>query len=370
MLAAALALLPSLGAAPAVGQAPSPAGPDYEVLGCVLTPTIRAEPLRVPLGEAVTLSLHVQGSCSYWMEPKHVVFVIDASNALSAEAFDRLREWYRVTIDRIAADEQLRIGVVTFGEAVRTVCGLGDALQNARNCLDGIVPAGEPDVNVGLRQGLAAMREGQALVPEGRGFEQYVILVSQGTDPRGCGPAIETASEYSQEGALRISICASEQCEAECLRSIASAARYHYDRLDTSRGFIQALYPIDRGFLPPRYLREVTASMLLPDTWPLVPGSVQPVPIADETDPRRPSWQARFVPRDGITFSLALRSTKLGMQAVADAVHAGLRTESNQSYTADLEPPNVEVFMPEPTSTPAPARCYMPLLQGGVGDSL
>ena len=359
-LAAALILLRHLGGAAVAGSAPSPTAADFEVLGCALTPTIRADPLRVPLGEAVTLSLRVQGSCKYWIEPQHVVFVIDASSALSVDEFDRLRAWFQVSIDRIEIDALRRIGVVIVGNEVRTVCSLGDERETARGCLDGIEPAGEPNIAAGLRQGLAALQAGHALIPEGRGFEQFLILVSQGRDPRGCELAVEAASEASRAGALRIAICASNRCEAECLRSIAASARYYYGGLDIGRGFIEALEPVDRRTRPPAYLRLVTASMRLGDAWPLVPGSASP--LADVSDPRRPAWQASFVGRDGVTFSLALRSTEPGIQAVADAVHSGVRSDDNRSYTADLDPPIVEVLVPEPTPTAPPARCYLPQL--------
>lgn len=336
----AIALLPAAGPVAAARPTPAP-----EVSDCVLDPHWSVFPELLLQGETATVALDLGVACPKTERPLHLVMVMDNSASISREVSLRMTQSARGFIQQLMLidDEIRRIGVVSFNDSARTWCSLTDDAAKLDGCLKLPRPKGGAAIERGMLTGLTVLKDGHAAMTRRSEPNEVMILFASGHNDRGCSKARTMAKRVKDAGVLVITISADETSDAQCLRQLASSARYVFERLESVLPIFEPLR--DTSIREERLLRHLDLVDTLTPGVTLVEGSVSP-PATLSDDGRSLRWSVAPVRAPGITFTYRVRALQPGQLAVSSRTWADYIDLLDYKGVQDLPPAWLTVLAP------------------------
>lgn len=369
----------------------APAPPDSGVLpvpgdaSCALAGTKAADPSRLTLGEAVTVTLGLDGLCGIGEEPSDIVLVTmyhpDLRTPDPAEATIKL---LRRLVSRVDYRKH-RLGIVGYFRDASIELPLS---QDPAKVLGEIqrLPRKWPSTcyvyefgsnsYAGCYNAAPVLREGIKLAQtafDPNSPRRKVMLLFQ---PDYCNrdfeyhdgdcrvyPSAEAAAEQARAAGIQIVVFDGERIGWRRLRLGGPGGAYNADAAplassdaDVVRSFAQAQHRMVRYRVPEHLASQLRLVDSLPANMPLVPGSPSAGGVASGPDV---SWNLPLLGYGPSHFSLAVRPQAVGrwptnIQAVADYVDGW-----GQPGRIVFPVPEVEVLAP-PTATPIPTATPEP----------
>lgn len=353
-LAAAGALLAAVGlfAAAAGGGAQAQAPTT-----CRLAVDKTAAPDVVTLGESVTVTLEISGTCPARETKADVVLVIDRSRSmLSANKFVSAQAAAKQFIDRINPT-LVQIGIVAFDDVAESVAFLTTDKAALRAAVDGI----QPDTGTNLVDGLDEARKMLASAGRRPDARPVIIFLTDGRHSVNSPPLSELPRVIADVRAANIlvyTIGLGPDVDDANLQQIASdPAKYYrsptgaeldgiYNEL---AGRVQAAVLLEDAFV----VDELPADMTF------VPGSGVPIEPTLSPNGRTLTWRIVAVPLPppALRLSYRVRPTQAGRRPTNVEARADVVDGFGQRQSLVFPVPLVTVLAPPtavPTATPTP----------------
>lgn len=317
----AVALAPPRPGAPAraaaratsTGPAPTPRGTDVAP-PCDVAATRRVEPAMLLLGEMVDVTMTVTAQCIGPVWPLHIVVAIEASAAMAGDlghdvesaAADLVR---RLDLSRNAAT---RVAVVGFDDRVRVKCMLQNDRGRVMRCVDRVgAPQGSARLDLALVESRRQLLLGRGDYRTPDVIREVVVLFA--TRPSGgCARPQREASRLKAEGILVITLCAGADCDAACLRTVATSPRYHFEW--RQRMQLANIFDTVRRTYQYILLKSLTITDQLPTALQIVTDTAQPAPNDIDVGHGRIGWTQTHIPREGVTVTYRARAVAPGSQ--------------------------------------------------------
>ncbi len=317
---------------------------------CTLDVEQQAWPPVILSGETTELRIRVEPNCAQAEPPRHFVLVVDGSGTMAGQPAgqrDAALRHFVASLD-LANHPERRVGVVVYNTVARTLCRLTNDEAEISHCITRIGAEGEHRIDLGIHEGVKVFRQGRNL-GQGHVIQESMIVFASGANDGGCDPVLQAARSAKAQGVLVVSVCVGTDCDAPCLRPVATSPRFFY-QVQSASGLIQVLERV-RDELLGFVLRQLVVVTTLPENMVYIPNSADPQ--ADESpDLRRFEWQQNFIPAGGMTFTLQVRPSTNGGKAVTESTELEFRDLSNDIGTADAQPAWVHVFGPVVWPTP------------------
>lgn len=347
--AGALALaglpVPPAKAAPSAQRPTATPWPDYGQTTCALTTSTTVQPGAFRRGEPIAVTRTARAACADVPQPLHVVLVLDASASMAGEPSDELRSAMRTFVEDRASsglpDE--RLGVVSFERRGRQLCALTDRYDRVQACIRRVRAEGEADLAAGLQAGWRSLQAGRALWPTlpPEQIREVIILVSSGHAPS-CPSAVKEAGKLAARGVLVVSVCAGDDCDVPCMRSIAASPRYYFEARDIDQ-LVRVFQPI-RHAVADIVLKRLTMTETLPSGAALVADSPQPPVTRRLEDPTRLVWELDWVSSRGVTVTYRVRPGTSGYVPLSDGMRGVFRDKRGLGGAFDFARPWARVL--------------------------
>lgn len=352
-----VAVLFSLGLALAplspTAAAPQAAAPQQrgEESTCVPESNKVAYPNVLLLGEETDLTLTVRALCAPEAFPLHVVLVLDASGSMAGQKNADLKNAVKRMVRELNLDERplIQMGIVEFNNIAKTLCQLTNDSGRLNSCANKVSANGGTSIDQGIREGLKVLSRGR---PRGGGSDvrEIMVVLSDGGNNAGCQPVIQAANQAKGQKVLIMSVCVGSDCDAACMRQVASSNRYFF-QVNDSGAIVQAFIRIAEEVLNIN-LKRMTVTDILPPNMQLVADSVDPAP--DKGDPASGlTWVTSYVPKDGITITFRVRPLETGYHPTNVQAVGQLVDNQNRSRDFTFPLPFVTVLQPFPLATPS-----------------
>ena len=326
---------------------PDPGGtpgvlPDFEP-ACQPIGSKVAAPGRVTLGETITVTLSVAGTCPPTRTRADIVLVIDVSGSMIGPNIDAAKAAALAFVDAIDVAES-RVAVVSFNQDALLEQPLTANPVNLEVAIDRLQAGGGTDIAVALD---AARREltGPRRRPSAN---SVIVLLTDGGSAE--PPAVRAAELAKLEGARLFTVGFGGGVNAPLLERLASAPADYYFAPDP--GDLAAIYR--------QIAQRIAASVLftalqmvdeIPANMRYVPGSAMPPAVLDGA---RLIWTLSDVPLAGIALTYRLDPLELGVHPT-NVVAAGEGTDGlGHRGRVPFPVPIVEVVAPIPTPTLVP----------------
>jgi len=318
----AVALAPPRPTAPAqaagratpTGPAPTPRGTEI-ARPCVVTGTRRVEPTTVQLGETIDVTMTVRAACSGAIFPLHVALVIEGSAAMADGLGRDVKAAASALLDALDLpnNPHTRVAVIGFDDRVRVKCPVSSDDWRVRRCIERIGAQGNARLDLGIaearRQLVAASDDYNE---SGRDTQRQVTVVFAARPTGDCARSMHEASRLKGLGILLLTACVGEDCDVQCIRSMATSPRYHFSWRNRLRP-AQYFRSYNPGFQNV-ILKRLAIDDHLPGTLQILTDTMQPPPTLVDVATGRLRWTQTHIPKEGVTFTFRTRSLAVGHQ--------------------------------------------------------
>lgn len=292
--------------ATSTGPAPTPRGTDVAP-PCVVTGTRRVEPTMVLLGEAVAVTMTVQATCFGPIYPLHLVLVIEGSAAMAGKLGRDVKEGAAEVVERLNLPNNpaTRVAVVGFDDRVRVKCPVSNDPNRVKHCIGRVGDRG----NARLESGLAeARRQLRAARRDYRSPDSIreVAVVFAAHPTGGCTRPVREADGLKGDGVLLVTLCIGEDCDAQCLRAVATSPRYHFPWRERMQ--LANIFDTIRRSFQYILLKWLTITDQLPTALQIVTDTAQPAPNDIDVANGRIGWTQTHIPREGVTVTYRARA--------------------------------------------------------------
>jgi uncharacterized protein YegL len=314
---------------------------------------------RVTLGDTAGVTLTFKAECRGALMRLHVVFVLDASEAMKGDLEDKMTD----AVNDLVAHMDLpnnpytEVAVVEFNDVAQTLAPLTNDPNRIATALARLRCQGAAKIHKGIDAGLRVMARGRKSEPGVVYDNEVMILISQGRDVDGCDAMLRSASSAKGQGVLMVTVCAGNDCDAACMRQAASSVRYFFQLEDAS-----GLWPIFeriRHQIQNIVMKKVTVRDVLPSNMRYVVDSA--APPATEINPGGNvlTWESTFVSPKGLTYTYRVEPLELGDHPANVEAVATYVDNRNQVGSFAYAVPLIEVG-PRPTATATPTHTSTP----------
>jgi Mg-chelatase subunit ChlD len=345
MLVAASLL--GLGLAGLAGLAPAAPLRADSPADCHLTAARSAAPARITLGETVSVTLRVTGSCSGATRAESdIILVIDQSGSMAGAPLDAAVAAAGVFLDAtdFAYDQ---VGIVGFSSESRLLAGLTSDRALLDAALGKLVAEGGTDIAAGVDEARHVYKN-----PGHRpGVTRVIVVMTDGRNSFGGAIAVLAARLAKNEGARVFTIGFGTDVDLVTLGRMASNTSDSF--YAPTRADLLALY----GAIARRLSAELLfTGLTVTDTL------ASNMRYADASGMPRPDrsgltmvWDLSFVPLTGAEIRFGVEPQTAGRWPISDgAIGRGI-DPAGQAHTVSFPPAFVEVLAPAlPTATPAP----------------
>lgn len=304
-----------------------------------------AAPARIPLGEAVTVTLQLGGACPARDRKADVVLVVDRSNSMARDGkLEATKAAAHALID--AMDTRLvQIGVVAFDEAVETMAVLTTDRAALHQAIDDIAYA--PGTN--LVDGLDAGRRLLASAAHRLDATPVIVFMTDGRH-RVRTPPIEAIdpviAAVRAAGIETYTVGLGTDVDAALLARIADDPSKYYQSPTPAE--LTAIYLEIVGRIEASVLfQTVTLVDRLPANMTFEPGSARPIAPAVSADGRTLTWTLAGVPLAGLALTYRVRPTEAGTHPTNVEAVAGARDGLGADHRLVFPVPTVLVTAPE-----------------------
>jgi Mg-chelatase subunit ChlD len=357
MVAAGFALGQLAAVEPRVSAAPL--GQPAEVSPCTASGTMSAAPAVLLRGETAAVTLRLQAQCPVEPIPLNIVLVLDGTDSMAGAPAEQVKEAAQELLLQLdlPGNVNVQVGVVRVGSMATTLCVLGRDVETLKACIDRYETGGDTGIDVGIREGMRVLLAGRREAREQSFINEVMVLMSDGRNTLGCSPVQDAGRQAKSQGIILATACASDACDSQCQRDVASSARYAFATPDVAALMVLFDRILKDSALPRRLFRSATFVHSLPADMTYVVGSAQPAATFDSVG-NSVTWNYSDLPQGGITMSLRLRSGQAGVQPVGRESAAHLVDYRNRPLTYTFEIPSITVLNPPvaPTPTPVPQR--------------
>ncbi|MCC7019844.1 MAG: VWA domain-containing protein [Ardenticatenales bacterium] len=371
----ALALIGALTATLSAFDAAAVKGQEQD--SCSLAVDKTAAPGRIWLGEEVTVTLSITGSCTAREIKSDVVLVIDRSRSmLSAGKFVAARAAAKNFIDRADAN-LIQIGIVAFDDVAESVHFLSTDKAALKAAVDGI----SPDTGTNLVDGLDEGRKMLASAGRRADARPVIIFLTDGRHSVGSPPITDlprVVADVRAAGILVYTIGLGNDIDESNLRQMASDPTKYF-RSPTAAE-LEAIYLQLVGTISATELmKEAFIVDELPADMTFIPGSGQPAEPTLSPDGRTLTWRLVSVamPPPMLTLTYRVRPTRTGTRPTNVEARADVTDGFGKRQTLLFPVPSVLVLAPvtptpPPTATPPPAgaQCVCRVTRNKVPQSV
>jgi Mg-chelatase subunit ChlD len=310
-----------------------------------------AAPNVLLLGEITNVTLTVKAVCAAEAFPLHIVLVLDASGSMAGQKNADLKKAIKNMIRDLRLEDfpQIQMGIVKFNTAATTLCQLTNDSGRLSACANKVDANGGTAIDRGIIEGLRVLTRGR---PRGGGeVREIMVVLSDGGNNLGCSPVLQAASSAKGQGVLIMAVCVGNDCDAACMRQVASSPRYFYQVQD-SGAIVQAFKKITEEALNIN-LKRLNITDLVPANMQYIDQSADPAP-ASGNPLEGLVWKMNYVPKDGLTITYQLRPLEPGYHPTNVEANGELTDNQNRKKAFDFPVPYVMVLQPFPMATPQP----------------
>jgi hypothetical protein len=331
------------------------------------TPTAQCEvfhakvtgPAPAVVGDPLGITMTVSAVCRGERFPVHIVLVIEGSSAMRGTLGRQVQEGATGLVRSLQLDlyPSTFVGVVGFDDEARRLSGLTNSEARVRAAINRVGDEGGARID----QGLDAAGKIMQGAPEHDRATQVAVLFSHGPVDEACEEAFGASRRLKGQGILVIAVCAGGDCDARCMRQIASSPRYYFE-LENAFGTWGVFQQI-RDRIININLKRLTVTDYLADGMDYVPDSASPKPVATDPAGRWFRWEDVYIPKDGVTYSLKVRPSRAGRWPTNAKAEGDVVTNKGTLIPWRFDVPVVDVVEPSPTptatSTPFPSLAAM-----------
>lgn len=306
------------------------------------------------LGDTVAVTLALRATCIGLPLSLHVVLVADPSDDMRSADLRDMREGMIRLVDRLDLKNSsgTYVGVVDVGEDARPLTVLVRDVDRLKAAIGRIDREGDTRIDLGIREAGRMLRLARANVHSHASPNEVIVVFSDGRCATGCEEAKRAARQAKAQGFLIIAVCVGANCDARCMRSVATSSRYFF-QVDNFNGVTSVFERIRRDIRQLVVKHWVITEMLAPDV-AYVPDSAEP-PAVESDGGRTLVWSDNYIPEDGLTYTLRVRPLVAGRSNIASRVTAFIRDNQDIAYTLTGPTPlPVQVLQPVPLATPGP----------------
>ncbi len=335
--------------------APVQARPLARDLTCTVTVDKTAAPSQIILGETVTVTLKVDGTCPQREQPADVVLTIDRSQSMTGEKLAAAKNAATTFVQRL--DPTLvRIAVVAVGPTAQVV----QSLTNDQAALVAAIAGLTNQRGTNLVDGLDVSRA--ELVGSGArtGVRKVIVFMTDGrhtvaNPPIGNLDAIIAA--VRDAGIEVFAIGLGSDADQATLRRIASdEAHYYYS---PSAAELESIYIQIAGRTQAALLFSgATIADILPGNMTFLPGTGKPIEPAYNGATRTLSWSHTSVVVPGYSLSYRIRPTQVGLWPTNESGTLEYVDGFGNAGRLVFPIPKVRVIYSEPTI----ASCVCPIV--------
>lgn len=314
---------------------------------CRLVGTRTAAPARISLGETVSVTLRVTGTCGgATRAASDIMLVIDQSGSMAGAALDAAVAAAGVFLDAtdFAYDQ---VGVVGFSSEAKLLSGLTTDRAVLDAALGRLVAEGGTDIAAGVDEARHVYKN-----PGHRPDATRVIVVmTDGRNNAGGAIAVLAARLAKVEGARVFTIGFGSDVDLVTLGRMASNTSDSFHA--PTRAELLALYgAIARRLSADLLFTGLTVTDTLATNMRYADASGQPRP---DRSGLTMVWDLSFVPLAGAEIRFGVEPQAVGRWPISDgAIGRGL-DPAGKAHTVSFPPAFVEVLAPAlPTATPAP----------------
>lgn len=351
----------------------------------------RASPPVVLLGESASVTLHVSGECDPIAYPIHVVLVFDAFDRLGWStripcptcelggcrdaAEDDRGEKMKGAAEklirglRLAEHEGISVGLVQVRDDERTVFPLSTDEKALLQAVDEMGTEGQGQTDEGIADALALLQRARKLPRVRQAVEIMVVLTDAVSDTPGdaCRSSKRAATAAKADGVLIATVGICCPWDDKCLVELASSPRYFFESSNAER--VVGLVEQRRVERSKFSIKLLAVDDVLPENMRYVPGSGEPAPKSISPNGRALSWEANFVPPEGITLTYAVEPLEVGFHPTNLAATAHLTDNRRARASLEFPVPSLLVLRPDRLPTPYSSPTYVPATPSPVSSA-
>jgi len=322
---------------------------------CTVKHDKTAAPPEIRLGETVTVTLKVEGSCPVKEQPADVILAIDHSSSMGRENKLQAAQSAAITFVNRMDPTLVRIGLVS-------VSSVGDRivdLTGDRNVLIQAIQNLQLERGTNIVDGLESSRRALTGANARAGVKKVIIFLTDGRHQAASRPISDLdaiIADVRAAGIESFAIGLGSDADKPVLRRIASDASHYYHSPTTSE--LDGIYLQIAGRIQAKVLLSTsTITDILPVNIAYVVGSAWPMQPAVSPDGRTLTWQVNNVSEPGYTITYQARPQQVGTwptnaKALLEYID-GFAKPGNLIFPV----PTVRVRDERPTPTPTGAQC-------------
>jgi Mg-chelatase subunit ChlD len=269
-----------------------------------------AAPAEVQLGQVVTVTLSVNGSCPIKDQPADIILAIDHSTSMTREGKLQAAQDAAIKFINQSDPKQVRIGLVSVSSVGRKIedlttdwAVLVQAVQNL-----------QPERGTNLVDGLESSRRALIGANARPGVRKVIIFLTDGKHSQQGVPESDldpVIAAVRTAGIEVFTIGLGTDADEGTLKRIASDASHYY--FSPTTGELEGIYLQIAGRLQAKVLFTTsTIADVLPANMVYVPGSARPTQPSVSADGRTLTWQVDNVAEPGYQITYQVRPQEVG----------------------------------------------------------
>lgn len=334
---------PAIAAGSAGGRMAQADGP----FGCRLRAEKSVAPPRITLGETVSVTLRVGGTCdAVRRASSDIMLTVDTSGSMAGANLDAAKAAATAFLDVIDFGFD-QVGIVGFSSESRLLAGLTADRARLDPVIAQLAAAGGTDIAAGVDEARHVFKN-----PGHRpGTTPVIVVMTDGRNNAGGSIAVLAARLAKNEGARVFTIGFGTDVDAGTLTRMASSPRDYYYAPGREQ-LVAAYETIARRVSAEVMFTRLVVSDTLAANMRYVADSGDPRP---ERSDRTLTWDLSFVPPDGATIRFAVEPREVGRWPVSETAFVEGTGPAGDVSQAAFPPAMVEVVAPVPPPTPPPA---------------
>lgn len=300
------------------------------------------------VGSRIPVTTGATFQCPSDTLPLHLVLVLDGSHSGAGTAHESIKRSAQTLVDLQdwSGRTELAMAVIEINEPSRRLCGWSSSASEVVDCIDRLSSDGGSDIAGAIQLGIDALDEGLGGRTRGDDVREAIVLLSDGVDPKGCGPVVVASAGAKQRGVGVLDACLTEGCESQCMRQAATSPRYSFAAAHESIAAISDALLSLRYKRGPAVLAMSQVTVTVGSAFALVPDSASP---PAEVDGGRVVWRSDPTPVGGFEHSVVLEARHAGFGLpYLDHVEVAARTTSGRSIRMAYVGQRVDVLDARP----------------------
>jgi uncharacterized protein YegL len=309
--------------------------------GCVVAVDHLAAPPVLLKGEEVELQIFIRPTCTF-TDSQHIVLVLDASGSMSGRPNLALKVAANTLLRQmdLVNHPERRIAVVAFNDFIRVSCPLTNDVDEATRCIQRVGANRGTRIDLGIDEGQKLLVDGRSRSP-GAHIREFMLVLSDGANNRGCAPVTQSADAAKQSGAILGTICLGSGCDQTCMMRVATEPRFY--ALAPSQGALEPVFLRSFATFSEIALAKWRLTYHLSDKVDLVLDSTTPAADVDN-DQKRVIWEGTHMSSAGFTATLRVKPLVAGQVKIGEGSVFEFQDRGGWNDSVMLRTVRVNVF--------------------------